>query len=300
MQEKIKTFDNQFLTVDKIGTGKKIAILIHGIGGSSHFWKPFALRYRKDYTFVIPNLRGFGKSANVKFSPANSEDVLTDYANDIDAIVKHYKGNAKVVICALSMGSYATMRYFQLFGTKDIEKFLSIDQSPKAINNRIWRHGLCGHLQEQRLTQFNNLIPAFETLLGTPFNKLENDLKAEYLDAIGQFFETAFHRKGEKLFARAVSRHAAAFFGVKNWESYYYCLVSYQKQDYDFRGVMKKLRIPVMLFVGRYSSMYPAEGQLFLQQQNPEHIKAVIFNEAHALMYTAPARFVKNFDEFLK
>ena len=298
--DRVLTKDSQFLTVDKIGTGKKIAILIHGIGGSSHFWKPFALRHRREYTFVIPNLRGFGKSASVKFSSANREDVLTDYANDIDAIVQHYKGDSKVVICALSMGSYATMRYFQLFGTKDVEKFLSIDQSPKAINNRIWHHGLCGRSQERKMTQFNNLLPEFEKLLGTPFNKLESDLKAEYLDAVGQFFESAFHRKGEKLIAQVVSKHAGQFFGVKNWESYYYCLISYQKQDYDFRPVMKKLKIPVTLFVGRHSDMYPAPGQLYMQQQNPSHIKAVIFDEAHALMYTAPKRFVQHFEDFLK
>lgn len=300
MQEKIKTFDNQFLTVDKVGTGKKIAVLLHGIGGGSHFWKPFALRFGRDYTFVIPNLRGFGKSSDVTFSADNAGDVLTDYANDIDAIIKHYKGNAKVVICALSMGSYATMRYFELFGSKHVEKFLSIDQSPKAINSRVWHAGLCGRSQGQKMTQFNNLLPEFEKLLGTPFNKLESELKAQYLDAIGQFFESAFHRKPEKLVAQAVSKHAGAFFGVKNWESYYHCLIAYQKQDYDFRPVMRKLKIPVTLFVGRHSNMYPAEGQLYLAKKNPDHIKAVTFDEAHALMYTAPRQFIQHLGEFLK
>ncbi len=301
--DRVLTKDLQKLYVDKIGNGKKIAILVHGIGGSSHTWMPYALQHRGDYTFIIPNLRGFGKSKNVAF--ANTEDVLTDYADDLDNIIQRYKGNGKVTICALSMGAYIAMHYFQTYGTDDVEKYLGIDQSPKAINSKTWQYGLCGFNQDEKLAQFNRLLPTFKSLLGTPFDKLEPDLKAEYLDACGSFFESAFHRKYEKAFAQnmlhmpVISRYARAAVTADKWESYYHCLVSYQKQDYDFRPTMQKLNIPATLFIGWYSDMYPAEGQLSMAEANPK-IKAQIFDESHAMMFTAPLKFTKQFNRFLQ
>lgn len=302
--DKVLTKDGQKLPFDRVGSGKKIAILVHGIGGSSHTWLPFAMQHRGDYTFIIPNLRGYGKSKNINF--ARPEDVLTDYADDLDSIIQRYKGTGKVTLCALSMGSYAVMRYFQIYGTDDVEKFLSIDQSPKAINNKTWQYGLCGFNQEKKLAQFNRLLPVFKRLHGTPFEKLEPDLRAEFLDACGSFFESAFHRRYEKAFVQnmlhlpVIGRYARAAVTADKWESYYHCLVSYQKQNYDFRPTMKKLNIPTALFIGWYSEMYPAEGQLAMADANPSKIRIQVFDESHALMFTAPLLFIKRFNRFLQ
>lgn len=302
--DKVLTKDGQKLSIDRVGRGKKVAILLHGIGGSSHTWIPFAHQHQGDYTFIIPNLRGFGKSKEIKF--ARPEDVLMDYADDLDSIIQRYKGNGNITVCALSMGAYSTMKYFQVFGTNDIEKYLGIDQSPKAINSKTWQYGLCGFNQEKKLAQFNRLLPTFKGLQGTPFDKLEPDLKAEYLDACGSFFESAFHRQYEKAFVQrmfhlpVVGHFARTAVTADKWESYYHCLVSYQKQDYDFRTTMKKLNIPATLFIGWHSDMYPAEGQLAMADANPSKIRTQVFDESHALMFTAPWLFIKRFNRFLQ
>ena len=71
MLELVKMRDNQYLHVDVLGTGKKVVVLLHGIGGSSTMWIPFCLPHLKDYKFVIPNLRGFGKSGHLTFTTPN-------------------------------------------------------------------------------------------------------------------------------------------------------------------------------------------------------------------------------------
>jgi pimeloyl-ACP methyl ester carboxylesterase len=300
--QEVKTKDDKKIIVDVVGNGKKIAILIHGIGGSSHTWIPFALQNRGGYTFVIPNLRGYGKSRYIQYS--KPEDVLADYADDIDAIVKHYKTEGKVTIVALSLGAYSTMHYFQKYGTADVEKFLCIDQSPKAMNNKTWKWGLCGPDQEEKFAQFDAAITKSTESLGLTYDELDIKLKAQYLDACGSFFETAFHRSLEKKFIRNVfkgklGKIARTIATIEEWESYHHCWLSYRNQDYDFRPTMKNLDIPTTLFIGGFSEMYPLEGQMAMAKTN-ELIKPVVFNEGHALMFTAPVSFSKQFNKFLK
>jgi pimeloyl-ACP methyl ester carboxylesterase len=301
--EYIQTHDGQYLCVDRIGSGKKVAILLHGIGGSSHLWMPFAMQNRGDYTFIIPNLRGFGKSRHVKFDHPN--DVIRDYAKDLDTLVADYRGQGKVTIAGLSMGAYAAMHYFHSFGTERVEKFLSIDQSPKAMNGAGWKHGLCGNNQEAMFALFNKSRQDFSSSVGIPFAGIKQEVKDDYLMAVGKFIEAALHRPFEKRVLNkfrqlpGASRVMASVLSADSWESYYHCLESYQGQDYDFRGVMCSLDIPVTLFIGKHSEMYPADGQRYIQKHG-HHVTAHEFAESHALMYTSPIQFTRHFNRFLQ
>ena len=301
MLDYIKTHDSQYLQVDRIGSGAKIVVLIHGIGGSSHLWIPFALASSKEYTYIIPNLRGFGKSKSVKF--CHETNVLFDFALDINAVIDHYRTDT-VTVCALSMGAYSMMYYFQLYGTLAVDRYLSIDQSPKAINDADWRWGLAGEQQEGLLSRFNTSLEKFECELRKPYAALDSRLRIEYLDSISEFFNLAFHRPLEKLVAgnllkipliREVTARAVY---ADTWESYYYCLVSYQRWDYDFRVTMQAIDIPVTLLIGKYSDMYPAEGQREMARVNP-NIQTVEFEESHGLMYTSPVKFQRELNRFL-
>jgi hypothetical protein len=60
---------------------------------------------------------------------------------------------------------------------------------------------------------------------------------------------------------------------------------------------MRSLDIPVTLFIGAKSEMYPAAGQRDVLR-NPL-FNSVEFSEGHALMYTAPIQFQREFNKFL-
>ena len=301
----ISTHDGQKICVDRIGGGKKVAILLHGIGGSSHLWMPFAMQNPSDYTFVIPNLRGFGKSKHVRFDEKSW--ALTDYAKDIATLVEHYKyrEDDKVTLAGLSMGSYAAMHYFQLYGTGSIDKFLSIDQSPKAMNSTSWKHGLFGENQRDMFRLFNKSRRAFVCNLGVPYVGICQKAKDDYLEVVTQFIEAALHRPIEKLMLRkflllpGASKLMTTALSADTWESYFHCLASYQGQDYDFRKVMCDLEIPITLFIGKHSEMYPADGQRYIQKHGKD-VCSWEFQESHALMYTAPRQFTKQFNRFLE
>ena len=297
----VKTKDRQYLRVDRIGSGPKIAVLIHGIGGSSHLWIPFALSCSKEYTYIIPNLRGFGKSKDVDF--LSTTDVLFDFARDIDSVIEHYRGDDRVVVCALSMGAYSMMRYFEMYGTEAVERYMNIDQSAKAINSADWQWGIGGDKHDALFEEFKRNLSEFDAEIEKPFPALDRDLRDCYLSSLSEFFGIAFHRPIEKLvaqhmlqipFVECVARKAVS---ADNWESYLFCLDSYQSRDYDFRETMLSLDIPVTLFIGAESEMYPAEGQRDMLR-NPR-FGSVEFAEGHALMYTAPVQFQREMNRFL-
>ena len=302
MLEYVKTVDAQYLRVDVVGTGPTVVVLVHGIGGSSHMWTPFTLQLRNEYTFVILNLRGFGKSKMVTF--ANKKDVLTDFADDLNAVINQYKQESKVIICSLSMGAYATMRYFEKYGSNDVEKYLNIDQAPKAINDETWQYGIFGERQEMLLDQFNEVLAHFDSSLAKPFDAIDSEIKRNYLASCGQFFDMAFSRPIEQFIVNNIfelpllGKLATKIVSADIWESYYYCVTTIQDCNYDFRNVMSELPIPITLFIGSQSKMYPMEGQLYMAKHGKQ-VDVVMFDEGHGLVYTAPLTFAKRFKEFL-
>ncbi len=281
---------------------KPWVVMVHGIGGSHHMWVPFALPFYNKFNFIIPNLRGFGLSADV---PYNNNSVIHNYAEDIedcvDALVP--KDN-KVILIALSMGAYSSMQYLKNTNGDRVEKYLNIDQSPKAINSENWNIGLVGEKQAFLIPRLERLVS--EALKNNYYEKNFNELpahfRAEYQKCLCEFFTSAVHRQHEKLLLSL-----PIYFGVKialnsvsahKLSSYADCLLSYIEFDYDFRDVFNNLNIPVTLFIGKHSEMYPADGQRAIAAIS-KNCNTVEFDESHALMYTAPLKFLKELKKFL-
>jgi pimeloyl-ACP methyl ester carboxylesterase len=306
MIDHVKMRDLSSIAVEVVGKGEQVVILMHGIGGSSAMWLPFAHQHKKGYTFVIPNLRGFGKSSTTKFS--HPDDVLRDYADDLEMLIDTYSPDNKVILVGLSMGAYTCMRYFKDYGSDKVAKYLNIDQSPKAINSGSWKHGIGGEQHAVLFCAFKALMKSFETKVGCAFAALDPDLQAGYMACIGDFFSLAFHRDFEvRLIEKLFNSKHPVFLQIAKsqrsmhsrvWQSYYNCLKSYVERDYDFRKTMAKLDIPMTLHIGRHSKMYPARGQYYMAHHAPK-CKVVEFDEAHGLIYTAPVKFSIEFSKFL-
>jgi len=45
------------------GTGKKVMVMLHGFGETSHMWTPYFDDFGKDYTIIASDLRGIGESS---------------------------------------------------------------------------------------------------------------------------------------------------------------------------------------------------------------------------------------------
>ncbi len=294
--------DGESISVCTIGSGERKVFLIHGIGGSHHAWLPFATPFLFDFTFVIPNLRGFGLSSDVPF---NNLDVIENYADDLEDLVSHFvSSDEKYILAALSMGAFSSMCFLSRENNrKQILRYLNIDQAPMAMNKDDWEYGLIGNDQDQLISMSDSLMESCKEFLDSDYNETPKDFRKEFNETLTFFFSSAFHRRIEKILVKTAMQMNIKpihhLFSTHKFKSYHDCMYAYQTYAHDFRDYLKYFDFPTTVFAGKYSEMYPVEGQKFIADTVPNLTKYVEFGEAHALMYTAPIRFMKEFRKFL-
>ncbi len=290
--------DGAHLHVRIIGRGAP-CVLLHGFGGNSAHWLPLIWPYLHRCQFILPDLRGFGRSHAVRY---NQPCILTNYAEDLDDVLDHL-GLSKVMLGGISMGAYTSLQYHRLTGFQRVSRYLHIDQSPQCRNRADWSYGLFGEQHEAQVAEFYRLleqVAAYDR--DQPFRSLPAPLRREFWRLLGEFFAFALHRPYEKHLARQVTRIeplVSALMPTENWHAYVECLRAYLEQDYDMRPSIAQLSVPTTVMVGMRSEMYPYQGQLFIHDHAPDARLVRFENSGHALIYTEPRKFIRELGRFL-
>jgi lipase len=94
--------DGGELRVLQWGTGRRVAVAVHGITASAMSWQAVARQMPPDWTLAAPDLRGRGSSAHLP-GPYG----LERHAADVTAILRHFGG--RPVLAGHSMGAYVAL-----------------------------------------------------------------------------------------------------------------------------------------------------------------------------------------------
>lgn len=100
--------------------------LIHGLGGRGDQFRE-QLKLLKDYTLIIPDLVGQGRSAVVT-SHDNNPYAFTEIAADLEALFTKYAGKQNIVIGHSYGGSFAA--YLTLNHQSQIKKLILMTPAP--------------------------------------------------------------------------------------------------------------------------------------------------------------------------
>jgi lipase len=84
------------------GTGKRVAVAVHGITASGMSWQAVARHMPPDWTLAAPDLRGRGHSRDLP-GPFG----LDRHARDVVAVLRHFGG--RPVLAGHSMGAYVAL-----------------------------------------------------------------------------------------------------------------------------------------------------------------------------------------------
>jgi lipase len=84
------------------GTGKRVAVAVHGITASGMSWQAVARHMPPDWTLAAPDLRGRGHSRDLP-GPYG----LDAHARDVVAVLRHFGG--RPVLAGNSMGAYVAL-----------------------------------------------------------------------------------------------------------------------------------------------------------------------------------------------
>src|ERR1700747_3082804 len=92
--------DGGDLRVLQWGTGRRVAVAVHGITSSAMSWQGGARPMRTGWTLAAPDLRGRGRSAHLP-GPYG----LERHAADVTAVLRHFGG--RPVLAGPPVGGYA-------------------------------------------------------------------------------------------------------------------------------------------------------------------------------------------------
>src|SRR5579863_8458702 len=94
--------DGGDLLVLQRGTGKRVAVAVHGLSASGMSWQAVARHMPSDWSLVAPDLRGRGHSRDLP-GPYG----LDGHVRDVVAVLRHFGG--RPVLAGHSMGAFTAL-----------------------------------------------------------------------------------------------------------------------------------------------------------------------------------------------
>jgi pimeloyl-ACP methyl ester carboxylesterase len=181
---------------------------------------------------------------------------MATQGRDLDALIRHLQLE-KAFLIGQSQGASVMWSYISQFGTEHLYGVISIDQTPKMINDESWPYGMSGLTQETRPTFFDAPLP-------TPNKKSLN------LFSIGVLL------RGKKYLN---FDHA----GTKP--------LLLDHADADWRETIRKTDVPVLFVAGGESPFWPKEHAAVSAALAPQGESAVVPETGHAVNWESSKEF---------
>ena len=104
-------YEGSAIHYNTYGSGQNILVLLHGFGEDSRIFDQQVSFLKDEYTLIIPDLPGSGKSALML---TKSEITMYDYAGCIKSLLDH-EGIAICILLGHSMGGYITLAFAEKY-----------------------------------------------------------------------------------------------------------------------------------------------------------------------------------------
>ena len=86
MTDTVSLDNQQALPVRIIGRGQPV-LMLPGLGMNSAQWLPFVVPHSRRFRFYLPDFRGQGRAAHLRFT---GDDVFESHADDVEQLVQHF------------------------------------------------------------------------------------------------------------------------------------------------------------------------------------------------------------------
>lgn len=293
----VRSRDGQSLFVRIVGRGEP-CLLVHGFASDSRSWLPFVAPFVHRYSFVIPDLRGFGRSHQAALSP---DCPLTQFAEDLEATLAAL-AIPRLPVIGISMGAFTTVQSFRLFGGERFSRYLHVDQGPVIHNSADYAFGMLGDAQGRFFARLRSLLADLDQHLHLPFGALPRALQREFWALLAEFAAAAFSTRPLATMVGALTRRERfmrSLLSVERWQSYIHIVRAYLERRYDLRDGFRAIDVPLTVLIGGSSRMYPPEGQRTIASLAPHARLREIPGAGHMIPYEAPRTFVRELELFL-
>lgn len=291
--------DGQILHVRCIGRGEPV-VLLHGFGSQSAHWLPNVLPLAHKYRFILPDMRGFGLSHGLSFE---RDDVFVNMAEDLKDVFDHFALD-QAILGGISTGAYVCLTFNQLGHFSRVSRYLNIEHPTRSCNSPGWQHGLFGHRQEHFFSRFRELQDiAVSVGTNTPYQDLPKSARQAFRSVFADLFYHSVSNPVTRRLLRGLIYFGeplqnGRFIPVHNWYVYLKVMNAFMETHNTEPGLSNS-KVPLTLFIGLRSEIYPTEGQLEICHHSP-HAKVVPFaRSGHIPMLDQPIKFQREFARFL-
>ena len=289
--------DGQQLHVRVLGRGSP-CVLLHGFASDGSSWLPFIAPLLHRHTFIVPDLRGFGKSRGVALS---GPCPLSVYADDVACVAEAYRLSEAPLI-GISMGALSAVRGFELGLGARFARYMHIDQGLVIHNEDADGHGLLGGAQGEFFARVATMLEQLAHLPELSYERLASSTRSELAAIFSEFAGAAFTRPSvERAIRRLTSAPALLplFLPSAGFATHVQIMRAYLERRYDLRSAFAFVPKQTTVMIGGASRMYPAAGQRIVTQLS-RHVRVNELPEVgHMLPLEAPRSFLRALRAFL-
>ncbi|GEN95899.1 alpha/beta fold hydrolase [Pediococcus ethanolidurans] len=254
-----KTSDEVKINYEDEGLGPVIVFLT-GFGGSKEIWHRQKLALiQHNYRVVTMDFRNQGVSQHVNWGLRVSR--LAADVHELCLLLKL----TEIILVGNSMGGAVVYAYLSLYSSNQIKRVVVVDQSPKMINDHDWHFGFKG-------LNWQNFKQRLQQPLGSSTFKHIDDDTFILVKKV-----TESHPFDSRLDYELLINHA-----VQDW-----------------RDVLRRLSIPMLLVVGKQSPYFDYRFGFEVQKLNSKIRTKVVNESGHIVMAEQSEKFNQLLLEFL-
>ena len=282
-----------------LGTGPKTCMLLHGYGADARVWIPYISTMLRRHRFILPDLRGFGRSNTASLRP---DRAITQYVEDIDDLLDAV-GCDEAKLGGLSMGAYICLHKQQVNQFDRITRCFVIDHPPEAITSDDWPYGM-----HPRVTAVSRQLVDCWNEYGlndptVPFKHLPKKFQRLYKAvhrSIAIHCLPRFYQKWGANIALRTWPYLHAFVLSLSWHTTTTCLADYLTARYDMRTHLQHINIPITIMMGAKSELFPNEGVKYLAAHIRNSTLIPFKHSGHALFLTEPLKLRREIQRFIE
>jgi len=259
----VQTVNGINMRVFMDGSGPPL-LFVHGFPLNHQMWQTQIEWFKKKFTVLAPDLRGFGASDITRGTVT-----MEQHANDLNSLLNELKIEEPVIFCGLSMGGYIAWEFWNQFPQR-LRAFIlcntrSQSDSVEGINNRLKMVDLV--LKHGPESISSSMIP---NLISEASQQNQSEIAKSLIEMI-----ESTNREGN-----AASQRGMAV-----------------RKDYSDR--LTDIKVPTLLIVGSEDQLTPPEVMKNMSAQIP-HVKYIEVPDAgHMSPMEAPDFVNQAMEEFL-
>lgn len=246
------TSDGIKIVYDDLGVGEPILILT-GFGGYKEIWNSQVQALLKNgYRVINIDRRNHGQSQTTSKGLRMSRQ-----GKDIAELVEHLHLK-DFNIMGNSMGVSVIWAYCSLYGDSQIKRIISVDQSPKMINDNTWKNGL-NNLTWKNFADIKNILLNTHTT----YKHIDDDT-----------FQIIKNLQNKYPFDSNLNEPL---------------LIDHTFQDW--RDVIRLISVPTLFIAGEKSPLWSYKHAIQTSKLNPNSSYSIIKNAGHIVMAEQSAVF---------